>query len=186
MDKKRGRKKELGNSSQKTPPKSLDEVLKQDNIIVERIKELANILRAKHNLTTKDIIYLADEKEVLIPVSIFTKKLSILEAITKYLKEDLELNYHEIGELINRNEKNLWHTYRNACKKLPSRLEISESRYFIPVSIFQNDLGVMGNVVLYLREEIELSFHNIAVLLERDDRTIWTMWNHAKKKIKSK
>ncbi|MEK6904632.1 MAG: hypothetical protein AABW87_03495 [Nanoarchaeota archaeon] len=186
MNKKRGRTIKLGDSSEKTPSKSLSEVLKQDKIVVERIKELANILKAKYNITTKDLIYLTDEKEVLIPVSIFTKKLSILEAITKYFKENLDFNYHKIGGLLNRNERNIWHTYKNACKKHPSKIEVSESKYFIPASIFQNELGAMENVALYMKDQLDLSFHNIAVLLERDDRTIWTMWSHARKKTKAK
>jgi hypothetical protein len=38
----------------------------------------------------------------------------------------------------------------------------------------------------YLKEEKKLSFHKIAIILNRDDRTIWTCWHRASKKIGSK
>jgi DNA-binding CsgD family transcriptional regulator len=38
----------------------------------------------------------------------------------------------------------------------------------------------------YLKEERHLSFHEIALILNRDDRTVWTCWHRAKKKLGSK
>ena len=157
-------------------------VIKEDELTVERIKELVRLLKLKYSLSTRDILHIIEDKEILIPISIFTKQLSILETITKYLKEELSLSFHQIGDFLNRNERNIWHTYKNANKKHAKRLEIQPSRYFIPISIFQNKLGALENVVLYLKDELNLSYHNIAVLLQRDDRTIWTIYNKAKKK----
>ncbi|MEK6922488.1 MAG: hypothetical protein AABX08_01655 [Nanoarchaeota archaeon] len=162
----------------------LNKILKEDQIILERIKELVRLLKLKYNVAARDIIYLAEEKEILIPVSIFTKKLRVLETLTKYLKEELELSYHQIGILLNRDERNIWHTYNYSRKKYPDKLKITVSKYFIPVSIFQNKLGALENIVLYLKDELNLSYHNIAELLERDDRTIWAMYNRAKNKLK--
>jgi hypothetical protein len=57
--------------------------------------------------------------EQLIPVSIFNKpKLSPFEAIVKYLKEEKGLNYHKIGEILNRDERNIWTVYNRVKKKL--------------------------------------------------------------------
>jgi len=61
-------------------------------------------------------------------------------------------------------------------------LEISESKYFIPISIFQNKLGALENTVLYLKDELNLSYNSIAILLHRSNRNIWTMYNRAKNK----
>ena len=36
----------------------------------------------------------------------------------------------------------------------------------------------------YLKDKLNLTYHEIAVLLNRDDRTIWTCYNIAKKKRK--
>ena len=55
----------------------------------------------------------------------------------------------------------------------------------IPVSIFDDRrLGVLESLVFYLRENLSLKNSEIAKLLNRDDRTIWTVYNRVKKKIK--
>ena len=43
--------------------------------------------------------------------------ISVLEAIIEFLKEKKGLTYHEIGELINRDERNVWTVYNRAKKK---------------------------------------------------------------------
>ena len=157
-------------------------VIEEDELTLERIKELIRLLKLKYGLNTRDILHIIEDKEILIPISIFTKQLSILETITKYLKEEVSLSFHQIGEFLNRNERNIWHTYKTANKKHAKKLEIQSSKYFIPISIFQNKLGALENVVIYLKDELDLSYHNIAVLLQRDERSIWTVYNKAKKK----
>lgn len=53
----------------------------------------------------------------------------------------------------------------------------------IPSSILKDrSLSVLEAIVEYLREEKGLTFHRIAVLLNRDDRTIWTAYRRAKEK----
>src|SRR3989338_7505583 len=112
----------------------LKKIIKEDSLVLVRIKELSGLLKTKYKISTKDLIYLTDDKEVLIPVSIFTKRLRVLETLTKYLKEELNFSYHQIGILLNRNERNLWHTYKNACKKQAEKLTIPSSRHFLPIS----------------------------------------------------
>ena len=53
----------------------------------------------------------------------------------------------------------------------------------IPTKIFQDRrLAVLESIVLFLKEEQNLSFHEIAALLNRDDRTIWTVYHRVTKK----
>jgi len=158
----------------------------EDQIILERIKELAHVMKQKHGLTTTSLLHLLDDKEIIIPASIFTKKLSTLESITKYFKEVQNFSYHKIGEVLNRNERNIWNTYKNATKKVPTKLSVTFSEQNIPVSIFQNKLGILENIVLHLKDTCELSYHNIALLLKRDDRTIWSTYQTAVRKLKNK
>lgn len=55
----------------------------------------------------------------------------------------------------------------------------------IPSSIFKDrKLKVLEILVEWLKDEKNLSYHEIAVLLNRNDRTIWTVYNRAKKKRK--
>ncbi len=53
----------------------------------------------------------------------------------------------------------------------------------IPSNIFQDrSLSVLEIMVEYLKEQKGLSYHEIAILLNRDDRTIWTVYSRVKKK----
>ena len=119
-----------------------------------------------------------------IPLSVFdNKELSSLETICKYLKENQNLSYHEIAVLLNRNDRTIWTTYNNSKKKLPALFPISKSEYYLPISIFkERKLAVLETIAVYLKDECNLTFHQIAVLLNRNDRTIWTVYNRGKKK----
>ena len=56
----------------------------------------------------------------------------------------------------------------------------------IPIRILRDrSLSVLETIVEFLKENKELSFHEIGVLLNRDERNIWTVYNRAKKKRKN-
>ena len=119
-----------------------------------------------------------------IPISVFdNKELSSLETICKYLKENQNLTYHEIAVLLNRNDRTIWTTYNNSKKKLPVLFIINKSEYYLPISIFkERKLSVLETIAVYLKDSQNLTLHQIAVLLNRNDRTIWTVYNRGKKK----
>jgi len=99
------------------------------------------------------------------------------------LKENTEFSYNEIAELINRNDRTIWVTYRNASRKLRGRLTVRKG-LTIPVSVIANrKLSVLEAVVTYLKQ-FKLTYHEIAIMLKRDERNIWTVHNRAKKKWK--
>ncbi|MBW2964674.1 hypothetical protein KY363_04400 [Candidatus Woesearchaeota archaeon] len=52
----------------------------------------------------------------------------------------------------------------------------------IPVSIFAHGLSPSEALCKYLKENCSLSFHDIAVLLNRDDRSVWTSYSRASSK----
>ncbi len=53
----------------------------------------------------------------------------------------------------------------------------------IPSAIFRDRTRApLESISQYLKDVKGLSFHEIAVLLNRDDRTIWTCYSRAKKK----
>lgn len=54
----------------------------------------------------------------------------------------------------------------------------------VPVSIFSGKLSPSEALCLFLKQDRGLSFHDIAVLLNRDDRSVWTSCARAKKKSK--
>jgi hypothetical protein len=57
-------------------------------------------------------------KTLNIPSSIFKdRSLSVLEILVEYLKEKKQLTYHEIAQLLNRNDRTIWTVYHRAKQK---------------------------------------------------------------------
>ena len=70
-----------------------------------------------------------------------------------------------------------------AIYTLIQKISIDPSSPTVPLRIFiEQELSPLETLVVYLKEESKLSFHAIALLLLRDDRTIWTSYMRAKKK----
>ncbi len=56
---------------------------------------------------------------ISIPLSIFeNRKISVLEAISVYLKDSSHLSFHEIAKQMNRNDRTIWTSYTRGKKKL--------------------------------------------------------------------
>ena len=142
-------------------------------------------IKEKYNLSSNEILSFADEKkigkEILIPVSVFeNERLSALEAVCKYLKEEHEFSFAKIASLLNRNSKTVWATCNNASGE---KLVVKESRYFVPVSAFADrKLSVLEVIVGYLRERFSLRYSEIALLLGRNERNIWGVYSRFKGK----
>ena len=123
--------------------------------------------------------------EPKIPVSVFNETLSGLETISKYMKENLNLDYKIIAKLLNRSAKTIWQAHFYAKKKFPEKFFIKETKFLIPVSALRNrKLSVLESIAIYLKDSLELRHHEIAALLKRDHSTIWTVCSRAKYKIK--
>lgn len=56
----------------------------------------------------------------------------------------------------------------------------------IPLSVFNEKLGMLEAASLYLKDTLNLSFNEIANYLKRDYKTIWTSYKKARKKINEK
>ena len=66
-------------------------------------------------------------------------------------------------------------------------LLMQESKYGIPLAVFRRTpYTTFESMVLYLKDDKGLSFHEIAVLLARDERNIWTIYKRAKEKRSEK
>lgn len=63
-----------------------------------------------------------EKSSLALPTSIFkNRELSVLEAITVYLKDKKGLTYAQIARLLNRNDRTVWTSYQRAKKKLESK-----------------------------------------------------------------
>lgn len=154
-----------------------------DHNHAEILKILIEKLVKEHNFSIEQIHDLVKTNEITIPISVFdNKELSALETISKYLKEELNFRYCKIGVLLNRDERTIWGSYNAAGRKRPAKLKIKDS-ISIPISIFiDRKFSVLESLVRYLKERHDLTYHQVAVLLNRDDRTIWTVYYRVKKK----
>jgi len=134
----------------------------------------------------KPVEKIEEKPELLIPVSVFDNHyLSSLEAVVKYLHENKELRLVQIAKLVKRDQRAIGVTYRFARKKMKSVLKAPVSRYSLPVSVLtQKKLSVLESIVYYIRKNYSLSYHDIALLIRRDDRTVWTVYNRALEKLK--
>jgi len=96
------------------------------------------------------------------------------------------MKYSEIATLLNRDDRTIW-TCVNRAKKKREKSETTMPKATgkkIPVTIFHNrELAPLEGISKYLKERAKMSFHEIAVELNRNDRTIWTCYNRAKKKL---
>jgi predicted DNA-binding protein (UPF0251 family) len=120
-----------------------------------------------------------------VPASIFdNKKLSIFEALVKYMHENMKMRFVKIAMLLSRSDKTIWTTYSKAKKKMPSGFASLSSDINIPIGEFSNkNLTIFESVVYYLKKN-DMTNHEAAVMLNRDDRTIWSVYDRAKKKRK--
>ncbi len=152
----------------------------------EFLKTFITHLKEEHKFTAEQISTLFGKRvrKDLLPISIFNnRELSCLETIVKYLKEEVKLRFHEIALLLNRNDRTIWTTYNNAIKKRKEKLLVRESRFFIPISILEDrQFSVLESIVSYLKGNFNLRYSEIATLLNRDERNIWTVYNKAMKK----
>jgi predicted DNA-binding protein (UPF0251 family) len=149
---------------------------------------LKSILK-KNNLSLEKFVDILKEKEngtsINVPCCIFKKRtLGILESLTIYLKENLNLSYHEIAEILNRDDRIIWASYNNARKKFGGNLSLKNNSKNIPVSVFANrDIGLLEALTKHLKDNESMRNHEIAEILNRDERTVWTSYKRANKKL---
>jgi hypothetical protein len=151
-----------------------------DHEVVIRAKQLYEKVKKKYKLSAAEILSKLEEEEILIPSCIFKKELSTLESVVKYLKENLRLPNRKIAILLSKSQKSVWQTYNSARRSEPFHIKVSAC--YIPVSIFDKKYTVLEAIVRYLKEDCGFNLHKIAVVLARDDRTIWTVYDRYKKK----
>jgi hypothetical protein len=118
------------------------------------------------------------------PISILKTGLSSLETIVKYLRETKKLSYIEIGILLKRNPRTLAVSYNLVKNKYPEKFSkyITASKIRIPFKIFQVKLSVLESICIYLKS-LNYSYSEIAKLIEKDQRTVWTVCKRAEKKL---
>jgi len=158
-------------------------LVRNDKAFVE-FKDHLTSLQDRYGVELVQLFELLSEREIFIPVSVFNEKISALETVSKYLHENLNIPFKKIAEMMNRNDKTIWQAYRFAKVKHPQKLKTQDTKYIIPISVFTDRrLSNLEAIVYHIKESYDLKFSEIAPLLKRDQRTIWTVYMRAKKKI---
>jgi DNA-directed RNA polymerase specialized sigma24 family protein len=146
------------------------------------INQLIKAVKEEYKVSRRDVLSLI-RKEMEIPINAFSKELGALESIVKYMKENLNMKYNEIAKELGRDERTIWTSYKKASEKMKKPLEIKKTELMLPISIFENkNLTVLESIIIYLKEK-GFKFSEIAKLLERDQRNIWTIYSRAIKKL---
>ncbi len=148
------------------------------------IRALVAYLREKYKLTDEKISGIISERaEIQLPISIFKTRLSCLEIISIYLKDSLKLGFTRTAKLLNRSPKTIWGAYDRGKKK-GWLINIKQSKISIPLSTFsQRTMSTLESIVLYLKDNHNLSFTQIALLLSRNVKTVWTTYKNGKRKL---
>ncbi|MDD5191807.1 MAG: sialate O-acetylesterase [Candidatus Nanoarchaeia archaeon] len=159
---------------------------KKNKLSEAELLKLNSKLKEKYNISISEILKEIEEekakKEIQIPILIFESRLGPAEALCKYLKESLELKYSEIAELIDRDERTVWINYRNASRKIKGKIK-TDPKILMPINIFSDRrLSILESVVRYLKEK-QLRNVEIAKLLGKDQRNIYTLYSRARKKL---
>jgi predicted DNA-binding protein (UPF0251 family) len=69
-------------------------------------------------------------------------------------------------------------------RKVKPRIVFENLPISIPVDVLQDrDLSALEAIVVYLKDHHKLTYSQIAQLLNRDDRTVWTTYKRASKKV---
>jgi hypothetical protein len=149
----------------------IENFIERHNISFEEVFELLSKLREKKKVTLVPSFILRD------------RKLGILECVTKYIKEEFRLSYHQIAVLLKKDDRVVWVTYNKAIKKKKEKFIVEKPNSWLPISIFTDkNLGPLEAIAIYLKDKVNLSFNEIAKLLNRDNRTIWACYHKRKKK----
>lgn len=124
-----------------------------------------------------------NNEELFLPSEIFTRELSSLEAITKYMKENLGMKFCEIAALLGRDDRTIWGAYDSSKVKLAAPFVLAGEGVTIPILLLRSrQYSVLETITLYLKEAYNMKYSEIARLTQRNDRTIWTVYKRAKQK----
>ncbi len=122
-------------------------------------------------------------RTLLAPVSIFVTELTPLEAIVKYLREEQGMRLVAIAAVLGRDQREVGVAYRRSRAKMPRPLPAKPARLSFPVALLADRrLSPFEHLVRALRE-MDLSNVEIARLVRRDERTVWTVARRAERKL---
>ena len=153
----------------------------EERFLVDMLSRITERLKHNYNYSDEEILKLWNNESLLVPVVIFANGLSPAEALAKFLKENLSLNFQEISELIGRGQGSVWANYKRSVKKAPLPFE-ANGGISVPVSIFNCEKSVLEALVAHLKDVKKMRNRKIAQLLNKNPSNIWTVYKRSLKK----
>lgn len=148
---------------------------------------LIKYLQEEKDYTPKKIsAIIANNTTVFLPLSIFETNLCCLEAISVYTKDFIGMNFSDTARLIHRDPKTIWGAYKRAKQK-GWHIGKTSGKERIELSVFSDrEFSTLESLVFHLKERKKFRLTEIARLTSRDNRTIWTTYKNATKKIQNR
>lgn len=180
-----------------TQERQLGKVFVEENLALSRLNALLEQVSVKYNMNYQNIFELLKRRDnyASIPASLFNNKLGPLENVVYYLHLKFNLTQTEIAKLLQRDHTTIWTTLENAERKIGKQnyskfiFNVAQKKddILIPLSTFSDrKLSVLEHLSIYLKDICNLNYHQIALVTGKDDRTIWTVVNRGRKKLKGK
>ena len=163
--------------------------------ISKKIQDFKKFIQKRYSKENSLLINSAIEKykkhiekkdSLVIPISIFSKKLNQFETVVKYLTENLNLSYSKIGRILKKDRQVIWTTYKRSSKKYPAKFTKLSSETQIPISALASKRFSMSELIVDYLKNLNMKDTEIATLLHRNPKTIWTLHSRYKKKKNDK
>jgi len=123
---------------------------------------------------------------ILVPTAIFSdRNLSFSESLIDFLWAGSNLAPSKIGKLLSMDRRNVFTIMQRIAEKKKQKTTVPEPKenIFIPVDVFsERKFSVQEQLVAYLKEEKQLSNKEIALIISRSEKTVWTAYDRMKKK----
>lgn len=157
----------------------------------QALRSFLQLLKNQYNLTLQDVVEEFHGSSEGVPISVFSTLLSPAEALVKYLKEERQMSFHQIGTLLNRDERGIWSSYARSRKKHQTTFSkpagvtgvAGATSFSIPLSLFANrSFSILEHVIFYLHAALNLQEKEIAKLLNKRQAVIHTTLQRARKK----
>ncbi|MBR9699934.1 hypothetical protein GOV09_05745 [Candidatus Woesearchaeota archaeon] len=169
--------------------KRLGKVYLQEKSSLVKLDSLFSELSQKYGMDYQNVAQLLRrfQSYLTIPASLFKTRVSPLEAVVLFLHLKYKCTQTQMAEILHRDHTTIWTTLDNAWKKTTKAQflqSIEESEILIPVHLLSNRrLSILEVVASYIKDKYSLKYREIATLLDRDDRTVWTVIDRARKKL---
>lgn len=164
---------------------------------LDELDSLINFFLEKNSISYDEVINLLKEKtssESLVSMPLFyfrMRAFSPLQIIVFYLVEEKKMTIKEIGSLLHKRSSVVEKSYNEAkliniklCSFLSQEKNYIQNSLMIPLLIFSSPyLSPMESLIKYLKDDKKLKYNEIARLLNRDARTVWTAYHRAKYKV---